>query len=90
MDDTAHSPYERGTRGALRRLGLPHKLAQALLPRAITPTRAVETARAVRLPSWKTMGALGALAGGAALAHQVAQTPTVEVHPSLPMRTMFA
>lgn len=37
----------------------------------------------------KVLGGMGALAGGAMLAHQATQAPTLEVQPSLPLRTVF-
>lgn len=37
----------------------------------------------------KVLGGMGALAGGAMMAHQATQQPTLEVQPSLPLRTVF-
>lgn len=38
----------------------------------------------------KVLGGIGALAGGAYLAHHANANPQVEVHPTLPMRTMYS
>lgn len=38
----------------------------------------------------KVLGGIGALAGGAYLAHRANASPNVEVHPTLPMRTMYS
>ena len=93
--------YDLGRSAALRALGFEKaaiSMHEGMVPH---PPAGIATVAEEAAPSLlnrlgnskiklKTLGGLGLLAGGAMLAHNTLNSPQVEVHPTLPMRTMYA
>jgi hypothetical protein len=88
--------YRYGEAAALRDLGLekaatevPAAVAEGAAKAPGLVQRAMSRLGNTKVPL-KVLGGIGAVAGGAYLANKAMSDPHVEVHPTLPMRTMYS